>query len=102
MLLKPAEYRYELVEDYMYKDTVIPAGYRTDGISYKLRVVALFINRFDPRYIKAAIVHDWLTDQGDWEKANRYFEELLPDNDWRVKLMVAGVTMYAKFKVKGK
>jgi pentatricopeptide repeat protein len=96
-MLKPAGNKYELVDDYMYKDTVVPAGYKTDGISYKLRLVALFINRFDPRYIEAAIVHDWLTDHGDWEKANKYFEEMLVD-DWRKKLMVTGVKAYARLK----
>ena len=92
-MLEPFKDKYRLTKELVYKDITVPVGYFTDGISYKLRMFALFINRFDPRYIKAAIVHDYLTDLNDWEKANQYFEELLP-NDWRKPLMVSGVKIY--------
>lgn len=93
-MLIPNGDKYELTQDLVYKDVTVPKGYLTDGISYKLRVLALFINKFDPRYIVAAIVHDYLTDLGDWDKGNKYFEELLPE-DLRSKVMVIGVKGYA-------
>jgi hypothetical protein len=95
MLLIPKGSKYALAEEYTYKDVTIPIGYLTDGVSYKFRLVGVFINRFDPLYIEAAVVHDYLTDQGDWDKANKYFEELLPKTKttW---CMVAAVNSYRK------
>jgi len=97
MKLEPKCDKYVFVEDYRYKDITVPAGFKTDGISYKLRFVALFINRFDPRYIEAAVVHDYLTDLGRWEIANQYFEELLPNTKLKLA-MVKAVQLYATVK----
>ena len=97
-MLKPAGNRYELTDPLVYKSCRVPKGFKTDGITYKLRLAALFINRFDPRYIKAAIVHDYLVEMGDWHRANHYFAELLPDNDWRSKVMIKAVRFYRRFR----
>ena len=96
-MLKPAGNSYMLVDDYIYKDVIVPTGFHTDGLSYKFRLVGIFINKYDPKYIEAAIVHDYLTYVGDWEKANRYFEEMLPKT-LTSKLMVNAVKLYRKFK----
>lgn len=97
LILSPSGSKYTLVQDYHYKDVLIPANFTTDGISYKLRFLGLFINRFDPRYIEAAVVHDYLTDLGEWEKGNKYFEELLP-HGIKAKFMVMGVKIYKEIK----
>jgi len=96
-MLKPVHNGYALTENYVYKDIAVPKGYVTDGISYKFRFVGILINKYDHRYIKAAIVHDWLTDLGDWDKANQYFEELLPET-LTAKVMVKAVKIYKKVK----
>lgn len=97
--ITPCGTGYVLCKDFRYKDVVVPKGYLTDGISYKFRLVGIFLNKFDPRYIKAVIVHDYLTDNGDWEKANQYFEELLPKSTTS-KVMVKSVKIYYKFYIK--
>jgi hypothetical protein len=97
LLLKPNGSKYELAKEYTYRDITIPIGYKTDGISYKFRLIGIFINRFDPRYIEAVLVHDYLTDKNEWDKANRYFEELLP-NTVTSELMIDAVKLYSKIK----
>jgi len=92
-MLSPKGNKYVTTAPLVYKDVIVPAGYETDGITYKLRVAGLFINKFDPRYITAAIVHDYMTDNDEWELGNQYFEEILP-NDFRSKVMVLGVKFY--------
>lgn len=94
-MLEPYGDKYRLTKPIQYKDVNVPIGYLTDGISYKFRFFGIFINKFDPQYIEAVIVHDFLTDKGQWEKANKYFEEMLP-NTKTAKLMVLGVKIYAK------
>lgn len=94
-MIEPSGKKYKLTKDLTYNDVIVPVGYETDGISYKFRLVGIFINKFDPRYIEAVIVHDYLTDLGYWERANRYFEEMLP-NTLTARSMVIGVKMYRK------
>ena len=96
-MLKPNGRYYQTTEELVYKDIIVPEGYLTDGISYKLRIVSLFVNKFDPRFIIPTIVHDYLCDLEEYEKADRYFEELLPKN-WRKPLMVNSVKIYHKIR----
>lgn len=95
LLLKPKGSKYEVAEDYAFRDVIVPKGYLTDGVSYKFRLLGIFINKFDPLYIEAAVVHDYLTDKGEWKKANSYFEDLLP-NTTTAKVMVVAVDWYWK------
>ena len=97
ILLQPSGSKYELAKDYTHRDITVPIGYKTDGISYKFRLIGIIINRFDPRYIEAVVVHDYLTDMNDWDKANRYFEELLP-NTFTAQLMIDAVKLYKEIK----
>jgi hypothetical protein len=95
-MLKPVRDKYETTAPLVYKEATVPQGYRTDGITYKLRVLGLFYDKFDPRYIKAVLFHDYLVQQRNWELANQYFEELLP-GDFRSKVMVLAVKVYRKW-----
>lgn len=96
-MLKPNGNKYELTKELVYKECVVPIGFKTDGLSYKLRLLALFVNKFDPRYVVAAIVHDYLCEQELYEIADLYFEELLPE-DWRKSIMVKAVKFYHRSK----
>ena len=95
--LKPNGRHYELSQNLAYKDVVVPKGFLTDGISYKFRIFALFVNKYDPRYITAVVIHDYLCDIGEYKKADQYFKELLP-NDWRGRLMPKLTKRYLKGK----
>lgn len=97
MILEPKGNKFALYGTYTYKDVVVPHGFKTDGISYKFRLLGIFLNKFDPRFIEAVVIHDYLTDLNQWEKANRYFEELLPSL-WQKPFMVFGVKIYKKIK----
>lgn len=98
-MLEPSGKRYRLIRPITYKDVNVPIGYETDGISYKFRVLGVWLNKFDPLYIEAVIVHDYLTDLGEWEKANKYFEEMLLDT-MVAKAMVLGVQVYYKWYIR--
>lgn len=98
-MIEPHGDRYKTTKVLTYKDCTVPKGTPTDGISYKFRLLGIFINKFDPRFIKAVIFHDHLTDIGDWDRGNRYFEELLPVH-WLSPLMVKGVKLYRKLFIR--
>lgn len=98
-MLEPYNEYYRTTVDLKYKDITIKAGFITDGISYKFKMFGAFISKFDPRYIIPVIVHDYLCDIGEWEKANKYFKELLPDTK-NAKIMKLGVSIYCPLKYK--
>ena len=86
-----------LTADFNYKDVTIPKGFTTDGLTYKIRLLGVIINKFDPRYITAAIVHDYLCELESYAKADQYFEELLPTG-WKSAMMVKGVKLYHRIR----
>lgn len=87
-IVKPVgKYQFELVENYTYKDFIVPKGYITDGAS----VPRIFWNILPPNkaeYLSAAIVHDYLTDLAT-EKKSITFK--LADNTFKEMLVELGV-----------
>lgn len=68
--------RYKVLEDIMYKDVTVEAGYRTNGAD----IPRIFWSIFPPNksdYLPAVIVHDYLCDIEDYKKADQYFNEIL-------------------------
>lgn len=102
-ILKPVgKYQFELVENYRYKDIVIPKGYITDGAS----VPRIFWSIFPPNkaeYLSAAIVHDYLTDiviekkSITFRSADNTFRDMLIDlnvSKIEVKVLYWSVRLY--------
>ncbi|OUT06889.1 DUF1353 domain-containing protein [Campylobacter concisus] len=102
-ILKPVgKYQFELVENYRYRDIVIPKGYITDGAS----VPRIFWSIFPPNkaeYLSAAIVHDYLTDiviekkSITFRSADNTFKEMLIDlnvNKIEVTVLYWSVRLY--------
>jgi hypothetical protein len=102
-ILKPVgKYQFELVENYRYRDIVIPKGYITDGAS----VPRIFWSIFPPNkaeYLSAAIVHDYLTDiviekkSITFRSVDNTFRDMLIDlnvNKIEVKVLYWSVRLY--------
>ena len=100
------EHKYILLEEYRYKDVVVPVGFVTNGAD----IPRLFWSFYPPNrsdYLPAVIVHDWLCSEakrlGDdslYEKADEYFKEILVAlgiDDVDVFVLWGGVRFYSKF-----
>ncbi len=93
---------YEINKEVRYKDIIIPVGYRTNGAD----IPRIFWSLFPPNksdYLPAVIVHDYLCDKEEYQKADLYFEEIL--RDLRVDfisryLLVKSVSLYHSYKYK--
>lgn len=120
-----AKYRTE--EDLTVAGVTVPKGFITDGATvsrwwvaaglllilaahmvtdwlYPLGVLAIMLPALFPRVglaLKAAIVHDFLLDQGfDRIYADRKFKQALIElnvHSWRINMMFAGVRLYSFF-----
>jgi len=70
--------RFKLINSIVYKDIVVPAGYCTNGANIPRLFWAIWPpNRSD--YLPAVIVHDYLCDKEEYEKADEYFLEIMTD-----------------------
>lgn len=109
-----ADNKVELLADYTYKDVTVPRGFVSDGLTIPL-IFRLVVNKYSPRYLPCAFVHDMLTDNAALDFARGYtdfalrqfkeagdlFEAMLKVADggklsFKSKLMIKGVRIYHK------
>jgi len=90
-------HKYILEEEFRYKEVVVPVGFVTNGADIP-RVFWSFYppNRSD--YLPAVVVHDYLCSIGEYDKADRYFREILVAlgiSDFDVFVLWGGVRFYS-------
>jgi hypothetical protein len=69
-------HKYILELNFKYKDVVVPIGFVTNGAD----IPRLFWSFYPPNrsdYLPAVLVHDYLCSVKEFEKADRYFREIL-------------------------
>ncbi|MCF6207672.1 MAG: DUF1353 domain-containing protein [Sulfurovum sp.] len=92
--------RFELVEPFVYRDITVPAGYTTNGANVP-RLFWSFLPPNRPDYLPAVVVHDYLCDKEEYEKADNYLEIYLKELNVgyiTMFVMVAAVRVYHYFK----
>ena len=97
------DHKYFLLKEYVYKDIIVPVGFITNGADIP-RVFWSFYppNRSD--YLPAVLIHDYLCSIREYEKADRYFKEILVAlgiSDFDVFILWGGVRFYSLY-VRGK
>ena len=87
------------VEEYKYKDIVVPPGDKTNGSNIP-RMLWSWIPPFKPKYSPAYLVHDYLCDLEEYKKADEYFEEILYNIEKTIttKAMVYAVKIYHRIR----
>ena len=77
LILSPLpKHRYKIRREIRYKDVIIPVGFETNGADIPRAFWSIYPpNRSD--YLPAVVVHDYLCFLEDYEKADRYFKEIL-------------------------
>jgi len=65
-----------VTEEYRYKDVVVKRGFISNGASIP-RVLWWIYPPFYPDYLTASVVHDKMTNDEHYGKADRYFQQLL-------------------------
>lgn len=74
-VIKPyKDIQFKLVEEYIYGDIKIPAGYNTDGASIP-RIFWSFYPPFKSEYFSACLIHDYLCSRAIHSKS--YSEALI-------------------------
>ena len=90
--------KYKVIKKIVYKDIVVPAGYRTDGANIP-RILWSFVPPNKSDLLPAVIIHDYICDQRQYKKADNYFEDVLKSlsvNKTLIKILVTGVRVWHK------
>ena len=90
---------WQLLRDITYKDIIIPKDFYTNGANIP-KILWTLIPPNDPMVFPAVVVHDYLCDEGLYEKADNYLEEILISTSvsmWKRKSIVIGVKFYTKW-----
>ena len=92
--------KYKVVREFTYKDVTVPIDYHTNGADIPRLLWSIWPpNRSD--YLPAVVVHDYLCDLEEYEKADRYFREILEIleiNKFTIGTFYNGTRLYHKIK----
>jgi hypothetical protein len=99
IVFEPYRDKYILLEDYQDETITVPRGFVFNGCSIPSLFYMLIGTPFDPRFIRGALVHDWLYTIHcyDKEKADNIFYINLRSSKvarWKAKLMKNAVAMF--------
>jgi hypothetical protein len=97
-----ASHKFKLLEDFTYRDVVVPKGYKTNGAD----IPRIFWSIYPPNrsdFLPAVIIHDYLCDKGEYKRADDLFEECLKElgvKRFDVVVLVGAVRLYHKLRYK--
>lgn len=108
VILKPfLKDRFELVEDYLYKDITVPKGYQTNGANIPRIFWSIFPPN-SPEYISAVVMHDYLCDnaksKADYKYADKMLYEMmiaLEVSKWKCTVFYLACRAYHKIRYWG-
>ena len=92
--------RYKVLENIIYKDIIVPAGYRTNGGNVP-RLLWSILPPNDSEMLPLYLVHDYLCDLELYNKADKYLFQLgleLNVSKWKLKYVYNAVKLYHKIK----
>ena len=97
-ILKPfSKDKFELVQEYQYKEITVSTGYKTNGANVPRIFWSIFPPN-SPEYLSATLVHDWLcklADPTNFTEAEEIFFFNLP-KPWQ------DITIGARYKIADK
>lgn len=93
----PSSDEYVLAESLEVAQWSVPEGFNTDGASIPPLLWPVIGSPFRPRFVRAAVLHDWLYRTGTHTRseADKIFREVLWNDGvgWRAWVMWAGVRL---------
>lgn len=89
-----------VIEDYEIDGVVIPRGFETDGLTLKIRLLRLLVDKYSPKFSPFFVVHDWFCSKDNYSVADRVGSEILfeIENSWRTGIMMRAIKIYHRLK----
>jgi len=92
--------RFRLLENYTIKGVTIPKGFITDGLTLKIRLLKLIVDKYAPKFSPFFIFHDYLCDKDRYIEADTLGVEILYEieHSLRTIAMMLLIRLYHKLK----
>lgn len=89
---------FVLLEEYRCLDVVVPKGYETNGADIP-RLFWSWVPPFKPKYLPAVVVHDYLCELKEYNKADKYFKDILEEieDSLMTRTMSRAVKFYTRW-----
>jgi len=91
---------YTVYEDYRTKGYKVPKGFKTDGLTLKIRALRWVVDKYQPKFAPFFVVHDYLCGMDRYREADRVGEEILFEIEYsnRTRLMMWLIKKYHKIE----
>ena len=91
-----------LTKDYSIKGVIIPKGFETDGLTLKIRLLRLLIDKYSPKFSPFFVVHDWFCSKDNYVVADSLGSEILFEiqDSFKTRVMIKAIRIYHKMKYK--
>ena len=92
---------YKLVDDYTIAGVTIPAkDFETDGLTLKLRVLKLVVDKYAPKFSPFFVLHDYLCSLDRYKEADELGQKVLFKIEYskRTRVGIWLIKKYHKFK----
>ena len=89
-----------VIEDYAIDGVVIPKGFETDGLTLKIRLLRLIVDKYSPKFSPFFVVHDWFCSRNNYKQADDVGSKILfeIEDSWRTRIMMRAVRLYHRLK----
>jgi len=91
---------FRLYEPYKNKGIKVPNGFETDGLTLKVRLLRLLVDKYQPKFSPFFVVHDYLCSQDKYKEADEIGSQILfeIENSWRTRAMIKAIKLYHRLK----
>jgi len=93
-----------LHEDYEIENIIIPAGFKSDGLTLKNKLLRIFVNKYEPKFSPFYMLHDYLTSKKRFKEADEKGAKILfqIEDSFRTHTMIKLIKIYHEFRYKVK
>jgi len=68
---------FELVEDFTIMGVTIPKGFTSDGLTLKVKLLRLIVNKYEPKFQPFYFLHDYLCREEKYKLADELSSKVL-------------------------
>jgi len=91
---------FKLYKDYEINGIFVPKGFETDGLTLKIRLLRLLVDKYQPKFSSFFVVHDWFCSINNYKQADDVGSQILfkIENSFRTRLMMKAIRLYHRIK----
>jgi len=91
---------FRLYKPYEIKGIIVPSGFETDGLTLKIRLLRIIVDKYQPKFSPFFVTHDYLCSLDRYEEADEIGSQILfeIENSWRTRAMIKAIKLYHKLK----